>query len=224
MLNTGDFEKILLGFRKLKIPKAFWLLPPVHQSEWEFCLEFTRTSVPDKLMKHKSFLWLNVFYALLCSHSEKVLTDRGKWCAGFSAYLKREKFPGTVITEIENMFYHSLCLLDFQQVSNVRKVVSLAKKLKMLDSPLRDPVLYLSRKYLSLKHLKVDILDKVKQAFEVRSVSGRLASPLVNGEDLKALGVVENRAMAELLENLYDYQLEHQVADKEHLLRVFEIL
>ena len=224
MLNTGDFEKTLLAFRKLEIPKAFWSLPSVHQSSWEFCLQFTGSSVPGELMKYKSFLWLNVFYPLLCLYKEKVLTDRGKWCAGFSANLKKEKFSKAVMTEMETMFYHSLCLLDFLPVSGGQKAVSLAKKLRVLDSPLAESVLYLSQKYLKLKNLKTDVLDQIKREFDTRTIKGKLSTPLVGGEDLKALGVPENKDMAELLEKLYDHQLEHQIKDKDHLLRIFKLL
>ncbi len=227
MLKTGHFEKALLAFQKLEIPKSFWSVFSNNQVNWQ--LQFVRDPVPAELMKHKSFLWLNTFYPLLYLHKEKILTDRGKWCADFSTGLKKEKFPRAVITEMETMFYHSLCLLDFMQTSDVStekqtSAVSLAKKLRVLDSPLADPVLYLSKKYLTVKKLETDALDKIKQEFTNRAIEGKLAVPLVNGEDLKALDVAENREMALLLENLYDYQLEHQVTDKKGLLKIFKLL
>ena len=194
------------------------------QEDWEFCLQFAKTSVPDELMNSKSFLWLNVFYPLLCLHKQKVLTDRGKWHTSFSTALKKEKFSKAVITEMEQMFYHSLCLLDFVQVSDAQKTVPLAKKLRILDSPLKEPILYLSQKYLQLKALKTNILDELKQEFARRAVEGKLADPLVNGEDLKALGVAENEKMAELLEKMYDCQLERQITNKKQLLDIFNLL
>ena len=227
MLKTGRFEKALSSFQKLEIPKPFWSVFSNNQVNWQ--LQFIRNSVPAHLMKYKGFLWLNIFYPLLCLHKEKVLTDRGKWCAGFSADLKKEKFPRAIITEMETMFYHSLCLLDFLQTSDVSDVqkmplVSLAKKLKVLDFSLADPVLYLSKKYLKVKKLKTDVLNKIEQEFKTRAVEGKLAGPLVNGEDLKAVGVAEDKKMALLLDNLYDYQLEHQITDKKDLLKVFKLL
>ena len=222
ILNTGRFEKALLAFQRLEVPKPFWSVFSKNEVAWQ--LQFVRDPVPADLMKYKGFLWLNTFYSLLCLYKEKVLTDRGKWCADFSTGLKKEKFSRAVITEIEIMFYHSLCLLDFMQVSDGQKAVSLAKKLKILDSPLAEPILYLSKKYLLVKKLKSDILNTIEQEFETRAIKGSLASPLVNGEDLKILGVAEDKKMALLLDNLYDYQLEHQIKDKEHLLKTFKLL
>ena len=247
ILKANKFAKALLAFRKLALLKPFWRFTAGAPEDWKRHLTFTARPAPSSFLQCKSFLWLNVFYPLLCRHKEQVLTKEGKWKKDFSTGLQNEKLPRAVIKDMNTLFYHSLCLLDIlpksapgafvksrwekagpkgQKMKSTRPAekTSLAEKLKILNSPLADITLHLSEKYLQVNKMSARPLSFIKKEFKSRLINKKLSPPLVNGRILKALGVKEGREMADTLELLYNYQLEQKITSKEQLLKKFSLL
>ena len=221
ILKTKECARALSTFKKLGLLQQFW--PLSEKVDWKFCLNFWSSVFPESLvssklpvsygdlMNDKYFLWSQVFYPLLIQKEQSVLNRNGKWNKDFSRNLKEWKFPVTLIRSMNDIFYSSCCLL------NIRKA-SFGKKLRMLNSDFSGSILFLSRYYLKNKKLKADIINEMEREFKIRAPDGQLAEPLVNGNDLKALGILEDKNMAHILEYLYELQLEQQIKEKKRLL------
>jgi len=212
ILKTGNFAKALSAFKELNLINHFWKTLQIR--DWRFCLNFWDQTAPSNLTnKNSVFLWTLAFYPLLIQEEKEILNTRGKWKPAFSKGLKEWKFPLAVIRAMNDILYFSCCILNL-------KKVSFGKKLRILNSGSSEIVLFLSRKYLKNKKLNTDIIDKIEKEFIVRSSNGKLREPLINGNDLKNLGVPENRNMTNILEYLYDLQLEQNIKEKSKLIKI----
>lgn len=210
ILKVGDFTKALPAFEELGLLKQFWKLSK--EVDWTFCSYFWNQPLPFDLMNRKSFLWMQAFYPLLIQKEKEVLNSDGKWESNFSRNLKEWKFPVALIRVMNDIFYSSCCLLDMRKAS-------FGKKLRILDSEISKSVLFLSKNYLKKKKLNTDIIDKIEKEFIIRSSQGKLSKPLVKGNDLKSLGIPEDKNMAGILKRLYDIQIEQQIQNKVELLK-----
>ncbi len=219
MLKTGDFPSTLTAFKELSLLQKFY--PPLlEQINWHFCLNFwqsSETTVPSYLRADKMFLWTQVFYPLLIQKENKVLNSKGKWDEVFSCNLKKWKFPIPLLRAMNDIFYFSCCLLDIRKVS-------FGKKMRIFGSELSESVLFLSKNYLKNKKLNLNIIDEIEKEFLLRAPDGKLPGPLINGHDLKTLGVSEDKGMSDMLEYLYDFQLENKIIEKEKLLTIADSL
>ena len=210
ILKTGDFTGGLSAFKKLNLLKYF--LGMQEDINWDFCLDFWKSSVPISLLQEKTFLWMMAFYPLLIQKEKDILNKEGKWNPDLSRRFKIWKIPLTIIKQMNSIFYSSCCLMGIRKAS-------LGKKLRMLDSTFLESISFLSRNYLNNKGLNTNIIDKIEKEFITRSINGQLHGPLVNGDDLKALGIPEDQNMSRILEELYDLQLEKQIKEKDALLK-----
>ncbi len=199
------------------IESSPFLPEPSEKTNWSFCLNFWNWNVPDELLKEKSFLWMWLFYPILIQKERNVLNTEGKWKASFSENLKNWKFPVNLIRTMNNIFYSSCCLLGTRKAS-------LGKKLRMLNEDFSKNLLFLCKNYLKNKKLNTHIIDKIEKEFIIRALGGKLPESLVNGNDLKSLGISENENMAVLLEHLYDIQLERKITEKAQLLSIVHSL
>ncbi|MDE0119331.1 MAG: CCA tRNA nucleotidyltransferase [Bdellovibrionales bacterium] len=79
-----------------------------------------------------------------------------------------------------------------------------------------------SQKPQSLNKISINmnVIDEIQKEFLLRAPKGQLPDPLIKGNDLKVLGVSEDKGMADMLEYLYDFQLEKKIIEKEKLLKV----
>lgn len=211
ILKTGDFQNAAGAFKDLGLLKQFW--ESLEKQDWQFATEFWNQIIPDDLMEEKSFLWMQLFYPLLIQEEKEILNPEGRWISTFSNRLKQWRFPVAVIREMNDIFYSVCCLLGFRDIS-------FGKKLRILDKKLSKSILFLSRNYLNKKQLAIDIINKIEKEFVIRTSQGnKLPGPLVDGNDLKSLGMLEDKSMAEWLDHLYDIQLEQQIQDKTELLK-----
>ena len=214
MLKTGPFVSTLTAFKELSLLHKFY--PFLDQINWNFCLHFWQASevtAPSDLRANKIFLWTHAFYPLLIQNENKVLNLHGKWNKDFHHNLKGWKFSISVLRAMNDIFYFSCCLLGIRQVS-------FGKKMRILDSELSESILFLSKNYLKNKKLSIDIIDKIQKDFLIRAPHGKLPGPLINGHDLKTFKVSEDKGMADMLEYLYDFQLENKITEKEKLLKI----
>ena len=211
VLKKGNFTKALSAFKELNLINHFWKIPQIR--DWKFCLHFWDQPVPSHLTNKTSLLWMLAFYPLLVQNEKELLNTKGKWHPTVSKRLKEWKFPVTVIRTMNDIFYFSCCILNL-------KKASFGKKLRILNSGSSEIVLFLSGKYLKNKKLSADIIDKIKKEFVIRSSNGKLREPLINGNDLKNLGVPENENMRRILEYLYDLQLEQNIKEKAELIKI----
>ncbi len=162
--------------------------------------------------------------------NKTVLKNSGQWKKSFNKNLKEWKFPVSLIKELNEIFYSACCILGF-------KTVSLGKKLRMLNSDSDQSILFLCRNYLKHTNIEkginiveseeaiantIDKIDNLEKEFMLRAPNGKLPKPLINGNDLKALGVPEDKNMARLLENLYAQQIEDNITEKAFLLKNLE--
>ena len=210
ILKTGEFQKAAFAFKELGLLRQFW--KPSEEQDWQFSSHFWNQDISSYLMKTKSFLWMQVFYPLLIQKEKEVLSSEGRWASNFSNNFKEWKFPVAVIREMNDIFYSSCCLLGLRNVS-------LGKKLRIFNSEFSKSILFFSRNYLNKKKLNTDIIDKIEKEFIKRTSQRELPKPLVDGNDLKSLGMPEDKNMAEWLERLYNIQLEQQIQDKNELLK-----
>ena len=210
ILKSGEFQKAALAFKELGLLKQF--RESLEEQDWHFATDFWSQTVPAELMKEKSFLWMQVFYPLLIQQEKEVLNSEGRWVSGFGGNLKKWKIPVAVIREMNDIFYSSCCLLGLREAS-------FGEKLRIFNSGFSESVLFFSRNYLNKKDLNIDIIDKIEKEFVLRAPTGKLPEPLVDGNDLKSLGMPEDKRMAEWLERLYDIQLEQRIQDKGELLK-----
>ena len=217
ILTVGHFIKALPAFRQLNLLRHFWEGSEEKGMDWEFCMNFWSQTAPINLMSEKSFLWIQALYPLLIQQEKNVLTANGKWDPVFSRNLKEWKFPVALIKRMNDIFYSSSCILGIREAS-------LGKKLRMLNSDISHGVLFLSRNYLKNKKLNMDIIDKIEKEFIIRAPQGQLSEPLINGNDLKALGIPEDENMADMLDRLYDIQLERKITKKAILLKTLDSL
>ena len=214
IIKTGCFVKALTAFKELSLLQK--LCPFLEKVDWPFCLNFWQSSestIPAHLLTSKNFLWSQAFYPILIQQEKKVLNTNGKWNTIFSHNLKEWKFPISILRTMNDTLYSSCCLLDI-------RLASLGKKMRILNSDFSESVLFLSKNYLKNKKLSMDIIDKIRKEFLIRAPDGKLHEPLINGNDLKALGISEDKNMAHILEHLYDYQLEQKIIEKANLLKV----
>ena len=224
ILKLGNYVEALLAFKELDILESF--CPMLEEEErgldsWagnlEFYLKFWKQAFQEQ--EDEAFIWTQAFFPLLFQKREELL-EKGtsqkrisqKRISQFRQSLRDWKFPLGVIRGVHTLFFDSLCILDI-------KSVSLGKKLKIRDSELASKIFILSRNTLKSKNLKPDIIDKIEQAFQERICeNGKLPSPLVNGNDLKDLKVPADNRRAIWLEELYEFQLENKLVDKNLLL------
>ena len=96
--------------------------------------------------------------------------------------------------------------------------------MRIFGSELSESVLFLSKNYLKNKKLNLNIIDEIEKEFLLRAPDGKLPGPLINGHDLKTLGVSEDKGMSDMLEYLYDFQLENKIIEKEKLLTIADSL
>ncbi len=219
ILKSGNFTRALSGFKDLNLLNNF-LFPVISVSEqtfnnkeinWDFCREFCNQPVPVELMREKSFLWIYVFFPVL------IQTENEKWKKAFSDNLKNWKFPSALIREVNEIFYSSCCILGFQSAS-------FGKKLRILNSDFSRSILFLCKNHLKARKLYQQARDinTLEKEFISRAPEGKLPKPLINGNDLKALGILEDKNMAHILESLYDKQLERKITEKEILLETLK--
>ena len=210
ILKTGKFVPALSAFKKLGLLNhlcSYW-----NSSDWSFSLRFWQTGIPIEWSQYNSFLWMYAFYPLLVTQSRSALRENGQWISGFYENLKAWRFPVKLIKSMRDMFYGSQCLVNTDQVS-------LGKKLIILNSPFSRQIMYLSRVYLINKNVRWDYLQQLTAEFQIRAPKGHLPKPLVNGEDLKHLGVPQDHNMSIKLDQLYELQLEERISDKKQLLK-----
>ena len=210
ILKTGKFSSALNVFKKLDLLED--ILGHWDSSNWEMHLKFWKRGVPEEWLRQNDFLWMYAFYPLLMTQPQSVLTPEGQWIHTFAKKLRIWRFPVKSIKSMRDMFYGSYCLLDKAQAS-------LAKKLIILNSLFSKQIIYLSKAYLTSKGASLESLNQIESAFLMRAPEGALPKPLVNGEDLKQLGILEDRNMSIKLAQLYELQLEDQIIDKNRLLK-----
>ena len=214
IIKTGYFVKALTAFKELSLLQK--LCPFLEKVNWPFCLNFWQSSestISSQLLTSKNFLWSQAFYPILIQQEKEVLNTNGKWNTIFSHNLKKWKFPISILRAMNDIFYFSCCLLNIRPAS-------FGKKMRILNSDFSESILFLSKNYLKNKNLDTDIIDKIKKDFLIRAPEGKLPEPLINGNDLKALGISEDKGMASMLEYLYDLQLEQQIQEKTKLLKI----
>jgi len=207
-LQCRQFEKAMRVFKKLGLLKKLW--ERIELLNWDFCKKFWNHPVPDELLEDKSFIWALVFYPLLMQEAEYILRNSDNYPLG--THLKEWKFPIKVIKSIKELFYSSCVILDI-------KKVSFGKKLRILDSALSEGTVFLTKKYLECKKDEITIINNLEKEFNIRAYKGRLPAPLVDGHHLKDFGIPENKQMGDMLDKLYDIQIEKQITSRNHLLK-----
>ncbi len=223
MLKTEKFSGAMSAFRKLnllaKIYPSGWQEGAIN---WEQCMSFwhrIETAKDCKILKKPSILWVRALYPLLKQAKNQILNTKGKWTGDFNQALKAWKFSSSLIRQINNIFYGVCCLLPVKSNKLDKQEVSLIKKLRVLDSGFSKEILFLCRIDLSDCVESMSSIDWVEKEFQKRAdCDGHLPAPLVNGDDLKSLGVQEDKNMAYYLDTLYDQQIEKQIIDKKVLL------
>ena len=199
MLQTKKIWQSMQAFRKLGLLSKLNIKP----SSWQDCeLFWKHLNLPSKMQSNR-FLWAVAFYPIFMQYQ-----TAQKGAKHFTHSLKDWKFPTHVIRAIQEMFMGSCTILSLEES------VSLAKQLRVFNSIFIKEILFLSKQYRG----KVKNICQIENAFQKRAKEGKLPPPLVNGYDLKALGVATDKNMARVLDILYDYQLEKQVTQKEKLL------
>ena len=157
-------------------------------------------------------LWLKLFYPFLIADPDYFLTSEGKWQLDFYRNLKEWRFPVSLLKQMNRVFYASCCILEITKAP-------LGKKLRMLNSEEAKEILSLCRSYLTSKKLNTSPVDKMEKEFVDRATEGKLPPPLVNGHDLKTLNIPEDDQRSELLDHLYNIQLEQRITNKDTLLK-----
>ena len=157
-------------------------------------------------------LWLKLFYPFLIADPDYFLTSEGKWQLDFYRNLKEWRFPVSLLKQMNRVFYASCCILEITKAP-------LGKKLRMLNSEEAKEILSLCRSYLTSKKLNTSPVDKMEKEFVDRATEGKLPPPLVNGHDLKSLNIPEDDQRSELLDHLYNIQLEQRITNKDTLLK-----
>ena len=188
------------------------ILPVLEPVDWEKCVIFWKEiKLPkqDEFM-HKGFLWTCALYPLLMQLQASVINSQGRWNSNFNRCLKTWKFPSVLIRQIHEMFTGSC------QILSPKNKIALGKKLRIFRSSFIKEILFLSKSYAQDQF---DI-NRIEEEFKKRAIEGVLPSPLVTGDDLKALGIAEGKNMAQFLDKIYNYQLEKQITKKEKLLQM----
>ncbi len=211
MLQTTKFLSVMETFKDLGLLKRLW--PILEQADWQECMVFwKKIKLPkNSALIHRSFLWTCAFYPLLMQLRAGIIHSQDRWFSDFNHSLKTWKFPSALIRQIHEMFIGSC------QILSPKSEVSLAKKLRVFRSSFIKEILFLSKSYASEQLADI---KTVEEEFKKRAVEGMLPSPLVTGNDLKALGIIEGKNMARDLDKIYDYQLEQQITQKEKLLKM----
>ena len=124
------------------------------------------------------------------------------------AILERLRFPRK---EIEEVVQAVRCHMQFKDVPQMRK----ATLRRLLLRPTFPLELQLHRLDCLGSHGRLDVYEFLLQAAEELSRQPQLVPPLLNGEDLKALGMAPGPAMGALLAELREKQLQDELKTPE---------
>ncbi|RME17464.1 MAG: CCA tRNA nucleotidyltransferase [Bdellovibrio sp.] len=160
-----------------------------------------------KALERESFLWaLFLLPHVLQDFEERFSMSKKslKELRCSNAFLREWSFFVKGVKELE----------EFLQAERYVKAVQL------LDEPLGKELLYLARLKRSIDGLEQKDLDSLERYYLslLDKQTGHLPKPLINGHDLKKMGTVIGPRMSFLLEQIYEYQLQNQIKDKDTLL------
>ena len=216
ILRTGNFKQAVKAFKNLDLLSCFLapLFLPAQAGLEEGMEDSSFWTAPAlKDFSKKNVLWMYMFFPFLMQGEGTALTREGRWVSQFSQNFREWKFPTALIKAMNNIFYSACCVLDIRPAS-------LGKKLRILNGEYANEILFLSKNYLKSKKQSTATIDELEKEFLLRTgKTGKLPLPLVDGCDLKAYGVPEDKSMADMLDRLYDIQLEQKITDKQRLLK-----